>query len=161
MGIGMITIRPFVEADAAAAAELERRHQPTPWSERVFRDELEAPSRIYLAADEDGVLVGYAGAMLVMEEAHVTNLFVEPGHRRTGLGRRLMVELIAEAVVQGARHLTLEVRTRNEAARALYASLGMAPVGIRPGYYGDDDALIMWAHDIDRPDFLARLRGKA
>ncbi|HLV89786.1 MAG TPA: ribosomal-protein-alanine N-acetyltransferase RimI, partial [Acidimicrobiia bacterium] len=58
----------------------------------------------------------------------------------------------------GARHLTLEVRTRNEAARALYASLGMVPVGIRPGYYGDDDALIMWAHDIDDPSYLEGLR---
>jgi hypothetical protein len=33
----------------------------------------------------------------------------------------------------------------------------MAPVGVRPGYYGDDDALIMWAHDIDRAEFQERL----
>jgi hypothetical protein len=40
----------------------------------------------------------------------------------------------------------------------MYAALGLAPVGIRRRYYGDDDALIMWAHDIDRPDYLESLR---
>lgn len=160
MGVDMITIRPLSEADVATAAAMEAEHQPAPWPESVFRDELAAPSRVYLAADEGG-LVGYAGALIVVDEAHVTNVFVEPGHRRRGLGRRLMVALIEEAVAYGARHLTLEVRTRNEAARALYASLGMVPVGIRPGYYGDDDALIMWAHDIDDPSYLEGLREQA
>ena len=66
--------------------------------------------------------------------------------------------LIEAAVEQGARHLTLEVRTANAAARALYSSLGMAPVGIRPQYYGDDDALIMWAHEIDSAGYREWLR---
>jgi hypothetical protein len=35
--------------------------------------------------------------------------------------------------------------------------MGLAPVGVRPGYYGDDDALIMWAHDIGTPEFLENL----
>ena len=56
-----------------------------------------------------------------------------------------------------ARHLTLEVRSQNEAARALYAGLGLAPVGVRQGYYGDDDALILWAHDIDGDEYRERL----
>jgi [ribosomal protein S18]-alanine N-acetyltransferase len=50
------------------------------------------------------------------------------------------------------------VRTGNEAARRLYGRLGLAPVGVRPRYYGDDDALIMWAHDIDRPEYLESLK---
>jgi ribosomal protein S18 acetylase RimI-like enzyme len=57
-----------------------------------------------------------------------------------------------------ARHLTLEVETNNEAAQRLYAGLGLVPVGVGPGYYGDDDALILWAHDIDRPGYLEGLR---
>src|SRR5690606_38126633 len=66
-------------------------------------------------------------------------------------------ELIQGAVAAGARHLTLEVRSRNTAARSLYSSVGLAPVGVRPGYYGDDDALILWAHDIDHPEYLSDL----
>jgi ribosomal-protein-alanine N-acetyltransferase len=95
--------------------------------------------------------------MVVGEEAHVTNLLVSPDHRRQGVATRLLAELVRRAVENGARHLTLEVRTRNEAARSLYGKLGLSPVGVRRGYYGDDDALILWAHDIDRPEFLEPL----
>ncbi len=69
-----------------------------------------------------------------------------------------MIGLIEAAIEEGARHLTLEVRSENEAARSLYSGLGLAPVGVRPGYYDDDDALIMWAHDIDSAEYAERLR---
>jgi ribosomal-protein-alanine N-acetyltransferase len=62
-------------------------------------------------------------------------------------------------VEEGARHITLEVRSENEPARSLYARLGLAPVGVRKDYYGDDDALILWAHDIDSPEYRGRLEG--
>jgi ribosomal-protein-alanine N-acetyltransferase len=135
---------------------LETANQPNPWSAGVFRDELAAENRVYLAAEEEGV-VGFAGVMLVGEEAHVTNLLVDPGRRRRGIGLDLMVALIRAAVTDGARHITLEVRAGNEAARKLYARLGLAPVGVRKGYYGDDDALILWAHDIDSAEYRALL----
>ena len=143
-----MVIRPLTIDDLGAVVALEAANAAAPWSEGVFRDELAAENRIYLAADENGV-VGFAGAMLVADEAHVTNLLVDPGWRRQGIGFELMKSLIEAAVEAGVRHLTLEVRSRNEAARALYGRLGLAPVGIRKGYYGDDDALILWAHDID------------
>lgn len=151
-----MVIRPLTIDDLGAVVALEAANAAAPWSEGVFRDELAAENRIYLAADEDGV-VGFAGAMLVADEAHVTNLLVDPGWRRRGIGFELMKSLIEAAVEAGVRHLTLEVRSRNEAARALYARLGLAPVGIRMGYYGDDDALILWAHDIDGEGYGERL----
>jgi len=70
----------------------------------------------------------------------------------------MMVSLIKSAIEIGARHLTLEVRAANEPARRLYARFGLAPVGVRNRYYGDDDALIMWTHDIDRPGYLEGVR---
>lgn len=152
-----MVIRPLTMDDLQAVVLLEAANAPAPWSEGVFRNELAAENRIYLAADEEGV-AGFAGAMLVADEAHVTNLLVDPAWRRRGIGFELMRSLIEAAVEAGARHLTLEVRSRNEAARALYARLGLAPVGVRQGYYGDDDALILWAHDIDGDEYLARLR---
>jgi ribosomal-protein-alanine N-acetyltransferase len=151
-------IRPLHDSDVDGVAALEAANQPAPWSAGVFRDELAAENRVYLAADEDGV-VGFGGVMLVGEEAHVTNLLVTPERRRRGIGRDLMVTLITAAVSAGARHITLEVRAGNEAARSLYARLGLVPVGVRKGYYGDDDALILWAHDIDGAQYRARLEG--
>ena len=152
-----MVIRPITIDDLGALVALEAANAPAPWSEGVFRNELAAENRIYLAADEEGV-VGFVGAMLVADEAHVTNLLVDPAWRRRGIGFELVRSLIEAAVEAGARHLTLEVRSRNEAARALYARVGLAPVGVRQGYYGDDDALILWAHDIDGDEYLARLR---
>lgn len=151
-----ITIRPLRPEDVDDAAALEVAHQPTPWSTGIFRDELAAGNRIYLGAFGDGLL-GYAGVMLVGEEAHVTNLLVAPERRRQGIGLRLMVDSIRMAIASGARHVTLEVRSRNTSARSLYARLGLAPVGVRKSYYQDDDALILWAHDIDRTEFRTHL----
>jgi ribosomal-protein-alanine N-acetyltransferase len=152
-----MVIRPLIIDDLEEVMALETANAPNPWSEGVFRNELAAENRIYLAAEEDGV-VGFAGVMVVADEAHVTNLLVEPEWRRRGIGLELMKTLIEAAVEAGARHVTLEVRSQNEAARALYARLGLAPVGVRKGYYGDDDALILWAHDIDGEEYRERRR---
>jgi ribosomal-protein-alanine N-acetyltransferase len=157
MGVGVIAIRAFEPEDVAAALALEVANQFQPWTEGVFNDELSAENRTYLVA-EDGVVCGFGGVMLVGDEAHITNLLVAAEHRGQGIGRRLMIGLIEAAIEEGARHLTLEVRSENEAARFLYSGLGLAPVGLRPGYYDDDDALIMWAHDIDSAEYAERLR---
>lgn len=157
MGAGVITIRPLEPRDLPEVLALEVANQPQPWTEGIFDDELSAENRTYLVA-EDGSPIGFGGVMVVGDEAHVTNLLVDPGHRSQGIGRRLMVALIEAAIAEGARHMTLEVRAQNEPARALYSSLGFAPVGVRPNYYNDDDALILWAHDIDQPGFAERLR---
>ena len=153
----MITIRPFLPSDVASAVEMEASNQPQPWTEGLFNDELAAENRNYLAAHDDG-LVGFGGVMILDDEAHVTNLLVSSDHRRQGIGYQLLRTLIETSIGQGVRHLTLEVRSRNLLARQMYARFEMAPVGVRHGYYGDDDALIMWVHDIDRPTYLEGLR---
>lgn len=153
MGASVIAIRSFEPTDLPRVLEMETANQPQPWTEGIFNDELSAENRTYLVADDDKP-VGFGGVMIVGDEAHVTNLLVDPEHRGQGLGRRLMIGLIEAAVAEGARHMTLEVRSQNVAARALYSSLGFAPVGVRRNYYTDDDALILWAHDIDQSDMV-------
>jgi ribosomal-protein-alanine N-acetyltransferase len=158
VGTAVMDIRPMTTGDLESVVTLEHAHQPRPWSSSVFTEELDAENRVYLVAEREGRVVGFGGVMLVGVEAHVTNLLVEEEVRGGGIGRGLMISLIEAAISAGARHLTLEVRVANEAARSLYAGLGLAPVGVRPRYYGDDDALILWAHDIDRPEYLEGLR---
>ncbi len=157
MAGGVITIRRLVVDDLEAAAALEAANQPSPWSAKMFSDELAAPGRSYLVAEDIG-LVGFGGVMVVAEEAHITNLLVDPVRRGEGIGRRLLVSLIEAAIDEGARHLTLEVRVGNQAARSLYSSFGLVPVGARPRYYGEEDALILWAHDIDSPEYQESLK---
>ena len=68
-----------------------------------------------------------------------------------------MLSLVDAAAIAGARHLTLEVRVSNEGARHLYQRFGFAPVGVRKDYYRDEDALVMWATDIDTDDYKGRI----
>jgi ribosomal-protein-alanine N-acetyltransferase len=153
VGHDVISIRAMREEDLIDVVRLEAAHQPRPWTEQVFRDELAAANRTYHVALDDDVIVGFGGVMVIADEAHLTNLLVDEDRRRRGTGRELMTSLIKAAVDRGARHLTLEVRSHNAPARALYAGLGLVPVGVRSKYYGDDDALILWAHDIDQPEY--------
>jgi [ribosomal protein S18]-alanine N-acetyltransferase len=136
-------------ADAARCAELEQLLFPgdDPWSERAFRDELRAGHH-YLAArsvdptggpgSDGSELVGYAGLAFVAgppaAEAEIHTIGVDPAFRRRGIGRALLRRLLAVADAAGAR-VFLEVRTDNEAARALYAADGFTVVGLRKRYY--------------------------
>lgn len=152
-----VEIRRLTPADIDVLIDVETANQPVPWTKGVFRDELNADNRVYLAVIRETSLLGFGGVMVVGEEAHITNLLVSPDQRRKGYARRLVIGLIDHALEMGAKHLTLEVRSRNQPAQDLYRRFGLAPVGMRPGYYGDDDAVIMWAHDIDSGEFAAML----
>ncbi len=154
----VMEIRLMLASDIPGVHRLESSTFPLPWSETVFRDELEQPGRSYFVAiDDPGEVAGYAGLLQVLDEAHVTTIAVTPEARGQKLGTRLMLRLIDAALAGGAQHLTLEVRSSNHSAQELYRRFGMAPVGVRKSYYGDEDALIMWVHEIDQPAFGRRL----
>jgi ribosomal-protein-alanine N-acetyltransferase len=71
----------------------------------------------------------------------------------------LLIDGIRTLLPMGVKHLSLEVAANNEAAQALYRRFGFAPVGVRKNYYPvtGEDALVMWAYDIDSPEYAERL----
>lgn len=158
-GIVTASIRPMGRHDIPAVATLEQLIYDRPWSVRVFYDELAQGNRRYLVAEEESAVVGYGGMLVVENDGHITTLAVDPQARRQRLGTRLMVALIDAAVTMGVNHLTLEVRMSNDGAQALYERFGFAPVGLRKNYYQDEDALVMWANDIDGIEYRARMMG--
>lgn len=130
-----------------------------PWSRSLYREELAiTDTRRYLVALEQGRVIGYAGLMMVLDEAHVTTIAVDGLHQGRGIGKLLMFRALDEAIALGATAATLEVRVSNVAAQALYHQFGFVPAGIRKNYYADvnEDGLVMWAHDLDRE--VSRLR---
>ena len=153
----MIEIVPFTVDRLDEVVAIERQVYSTPWSEQIFRDEMAAPRRTYLVALGEGKVVGYAGMMLVAEEAHITTVVTLPERRRERLATRLMLRLASQAVEEGAHSLTLGGRSSNKAAQALYRGFGMAPGGGRKNYYVSEDALIMWVHDLNSPEYGERL----
>lgn len=157
MDVTVATVRQMRDSDIPAVAELEARAFSEPWSTATFVEELELDNRSYVVAEASGSVVGYGGLMILDAEAHIMTIAVDPGHTRRKIGTRVMLALIDAALERGARHLTLEVRITNDAALGLYRKLGFASVGLRPNYYRDEDALVMWAVDADEGPFRRRL----
>lgn len=116
-----------------------------PWRETSFREALSGEGYTFVALEEGGELIGYAGMLTVLDVADVTNVAVLPAFRRQGLARRLLTALTAKAREQGVTRLQLEVRESNVAARTLYESLGFTVDGKRKRYYRrpDEDAVLM------------------
>ena len=143
-----------------AVARIEAQLNPVPWSRQLFADELllVESSRNWLVALAEGEVVGFAGSMFVEADAHLMNLGVDPNHHRKGIARKLMTQMMRDVRRGGFLNMTLEVRPDNEAAVALYREFGMEPSGVRKNYYpNDQDALIMWVHNIADESYSRRL----
>ena len=155
-----VRVGPMRRRHLRGVLRIEEQVNPRPWSLSLFLSELRyTESRAYLVARVGTEVVGYAGLMLVVGDGHVTNVGVDPDHRRQGIATRLMLELARRALDEGATALTLEVRVSNTGAQELYRRFGFVPAGVRKNYYADanEDALVMWATDIDTPTYRALL----
>jgi ribosomal-protein-alanine N-acetyltransferase len=134
---------------------------PRPWSLALLRQEISMlDSRYYVVAELNGKVVGHAGIMYIGDEGHITTVAVDPEFQGQGLATRLVLALCHHASERRIPALTLEVRVSNERATLLYRRFGFAPAGVRKNYYSEsnEDALIMWAHDVDQPAYSARLK---
>ncbi len=114
-----------------------------PWTETMFRNDLENPVALYRVVLFEGAPVAYMGLWQVADEGQITNVAVSPGHRRHGLAKRLIGEMVVLSKGAGLSLLTLEVRESNTPAIKLYESLGFQKVGLRKNYYeGKENALL-------------------
>jgi [ribosomal protein S18]-alanine N-acetyltransferase len=139
---------------------IERQVYPRPWTIGVFTSEITNPERCYVVARVGSTLVGYGGMLFSADDAHVANVAVDPRWHRHKIGTRLLLTMARFARDHGYRNLTLEVRVSNVGAQAMYRRFGLAPAGIRPRYYENtEDAIVMWANDIDQPAYADRLDG--
>lgn len=150
-----VSIVPMRRAHVPAILEIEREAFTTPWTADMFRQEVDngSFSRAYVAMDGD-TLVGYFVAWFLREEVHLLNIAVAGAHQHRGVGSRILRYLLDLAKREGRDIITLEVRESNDVAIKFYESFGFTPVGIRPGYYQDDqeDALLMARYIPDGED---------
>ena len=155
-----ITILRMEIADVPTVADLDVKCFPTPWTETAYYTEVNNPSAYYAVAKSDGRIVGYAGMWMIMDEAHITTIGVDPEFRGQKIGERVLVHILDEAVNRGMRRATLEVRRTNAVAQNLYAKYGFHTVAVRKGYYANnnEDAFVMWIDDMWSDEFLRTLR---
>ena len=136
---------PLVAATPAHAGAMALLHSHgfpdrERWGADAIGLQLALPGAFGWIAPAGGMIL----ARVAADEAEVLTLAVDPEVRRQGLGRRLLEQAMLTARQRGASTLFLEVASRNDPARALYAAAGFIAVGCRRGYYpGGDDALVL------------------
>ncbi|MDJ0340611.1 ribosomal protein S18-alanine N-acetyltransferase [Streptomyces sp. H10-C2] len=123
------------------------------WSRGMFWSELAdarhpLATRHYIVAEDTAQqnrLVGYAGLAAIAGTGDVQTIAAVRDHWGTGLGARLLADLMHQATAFECHEVLLEVRVDNTRAQRLYERFGFEPIGFRKGYYqpGSVDALVM------------------
>lgn len=171
-----ITIKQMQTTQLNEVMAIDAACYRVPWPKTVYEAELACISnRCYLVAylqsqqpqsnNTLGTIVGHGGVSFEADAAHITTLTVAPQWRGHGVGIRLFLAL-AVAARKHKESLMLEVGADNPTAQSLYRRFGLAPVGIRRGYYAkmglsdiglSPDAVVMRADNIQEPDYASRL----
>ncbi|MDR1422821.1 MAG: tRNA (adenosine(37)-N6)-threonylcarbamoyltransferase complex dimerization subunit type 1 TsaB, partial [Coriobacteriales bacterium] len=155
--IDLVTYRPMALSDLDQVCALEdavfsMADSGAPsgerWTRAAFEAQLQARASSWWVACLDDLLLGFAGGRRAGSDFEVLDVAVAPSHRRRHIATELLRHLRKDGEDLGATSLILEVRASNEAAQALYASLGLEQVGERKGYYtspqgGSESALLM------------------
>ncbi|MGQ9721422.1 MAG: GNAT family N-acetyltransferase [Candidatus Jordarchaeum sp.] len=118
-----------------------------------FIEILKKYPRSFIVAEKDGEIAGYMMNRIEkglpgvfntkfhrVTKGHVVSIAVLPEHRKRGLGKRLMLEGMKAMKDYGAEEFVLEVRITNEAALAMYKSLGFTVERELRGYYHDGES---------------------
>ena len=141
----MNTISTLSTADLTKARHIENAPTLSRGANRLWPVTGERYRNYQLSVD--GEMAAFAITQVVLDEATLFNIAVDPAYQRRGLGRALLEHVIDEVEKLGVVTLWLEVRASNVAAIALYESVGFNEATIRRNYYptadGREDAIIM------------------
>src|SRR5207247_7482980 len=131
---GRYAIRPASAADVRDVSAIELAVFSDPWSAHDFA-ECVSSDVPFLVAEEHGTVAGYVVAHHAADEGEILNLGVATAHRRQGLGRGLVGEVLAALAAPGVRGVYLEVRGANARAAQLLQALGNKWRGRRAAQY--------------------------
>jgi ribosomal-protein-alanine N-acetyltransferase len=183
----------MVADDVPEVMDIERESFPSMWPQTAYRRELQNKLARYIVVTElldapaaapppgglfgtirrvmggeggrasNERLLGFIGAWMMVDEAHIVTVAVRDAYRRMGIGERLLIACIELAEEHGQEAVTLEVRRSNEVAQRLYEKYGFDRIGLRVKYYTDnnEDAVLMATPGLGSPSYnerFARLR---
>lgn len=137
------------EDDLDRVIDIERRSNSHPWTRERFEDSLRSGYLCFVAREQQSI-VGFAIARVLVDDAELLLIAVEPTHRRSGCATLLLNALIERLRANGKSPLHLEVRAGNHSAIAFYEARGFFRSGLRKNYYPDgvlgnqrEDAVLM------------------
>ncbi len=140
-------IRPVKSSDLTTVHKLEVGSYPDPWPRSIFFLMKERAPDLFLVAEVNGEVVGYAIGEVEWSGGerigHVMNIAIASEWRRKGLGGKLLDELEGRFRGKNSNYAYLEVRVSNAPAQSLYRKRGYKAVSILPGYYRDENGVAM------------------
>ncbi len=141
-----MNIRVAEPSDIDVVYGLEVRCFRDPYPRELLRILQALYPQLFLVAEEGNVIIGYVSGLIRTDGfGHIVSICVEPGYRRRGIGKALMITL--EKLMKeifGVCMYRLEVRVSNTIAIKLYESLGYKIQLRIPRYYTDgEDAYLM------------------
>jgi ribosomal-protein-alanine N-acetyltransferase len=107
----------------------------TPWSVGDIEALFAGVGLFAFLAEDDGRSVGMLLLRVIMEDAEILTIAVDPAVRGRGVGRALVRAALDRAPAAGATAVFLEVAVDNTPALALYERAGFRRAGLRTGYY--------------------------
>ncbi len=134
-------IRRASIADIPHIAEVEKLSFPMPWHDTIFKAQLNNPG--FFVYQHGEKVIGYAIVGDLKGKAHLQNIAIHPDFRRSGAGTELLEWCIDVVRLYGYREMVLEVREKNVDTQSFYAANQFKVKGTIPGYYIDDNALLM------------------
>ncbi len=142
----MLSLRIATIEDADNLVGLDRLCFGKLWSRDQYLREIESPNSDIVLLHNGEHLMAYGCVWAIVDEAHITILGTHPEYLRQGHARKVLKELLRLAIARKMKRATLEVKESNQAAIALYQTLGFEEAGRRKKYYSDtkEDALILW-----------------
>jgi ribosomal-protein-alanine N-acetyltransferase len=137
--------RPMTEADVDAVLAIEQAAFSHPWTRGLYVDAVKSYDCWVMFQGEQQV--GHGVIDLILDEAHLLNITIDPAYQGRGLGLALLEHLMSRAQQRGGQECFLEVRASNQSAYRLYERFGFNEIGRRRNYSpppgGGEDALVM------------------
>lgn len=130
--------------DIAGVMDLERMCFRTHWTREQFLLGLDRHAFRILGIRKRETLAAYVAFSVIAQEMEILNIAVHPFHRRKGLAKLLLAEVLCVCQRENVQQGFLEVRRSNVGAIDLYGKFGFTQVGTRKNYYPDnnEDALL-------------------
>ncbi len=182
-----VRIEPMRTEDIPEVLAIEHQSFSSPWSARAYEYELRYNDLAHYyvarlqqeqAAPRNGArgwlesffrpqpvpngsgIVGYVGFWLMAGESHISTIAVAPKYRGRSYGELILVAALDRSMELHATESTLEVRVSNTPAQELYLKYGFVKVGVRKGYYTDnnEDALIMTTPVLSSAEYQQRFQ---
>ncbi len=125
--------------DAALLEQIHAQAFDRPWARSDFDTWLTRNEAITVLAEAEAQAVAFGLVLRAGEDMELLTIATIPAHRRHGAARLVLENLDVEAAKTGAKRWVLEVARNNTSALKLYNGLGFVEIGVRKGYYPQED----------------------